>query len=412
MSPQPQQQRPTSAWGNIAPQPPALSPQQPTSNSLPTTPLGVGGPTLQPPNYPNSNSFGSLTQSFADLSFSSPQPGAVPQQQQQQPPRRDPSPEKGPPSVVAPLPTIASLTSSASSIATSSDPASKVKWAKDVLALVDRTAPASKSKAETSGSKITDPDLVRLTDMAIQHIMNIAGNVAAGGPIPRFVAEALYLRGGLYSTGSFPNYLQKDPRLAFKDYETAARAGFSPAWFKLGRDYESVGDLGKAKECFDLGVSLNETGSLYVSCSVTFDCSNDSACSQYWKLAAPWNGQPPRSTQHPQEPPTRHQIPPPSCRPSGPRHPSTRIRLRHDPPRPIRPSRLTHPTHHGHLTTRNSTKPRPQTIRSQTPNRASRVLGFRSSAVQARLGLRIRSNQLFVRPLAERPILFLGESAR
>lgn len=165
--------------------------------------------------------------------------------------------------MVAPLPTIASLTSSASSIATSSDPASKVKWAKDVLALVDRAAPASKSKAEASGSKITDPDLVRLTDMAIQHIMNIAGNVAAGGPIPRFVAEALYLRGGLHSTGSFPNYLQKDPRLAFKDYETAARAGFSPAWFKLGRDYESVGDLGKAKECFDLGVSLNETGSLY-----------------------------------------------------------------------------------------------------------------------------------------------------
>lgn len=171
---------------------------------------------------------------------------------------------------MAPLPTIASLTSSASSIATSSDPASKVKWAKDVLALVDRAAPASKSKAEASGSKITDPDLVRLTDMAIQHIMNIAGNVAAGGPIPRFVAEALYLRGGLHSTGSFPNYLQKDPRLAFKDYETAARAGFSPAWFKLGRDYESVGDLGKAKECFDLGVSLNETGSLYVSAPVTF----------------------------------------------------------------------------------------------------------------------------------------------
>lgn len=132
------------------------------------------------------------------------------------------------------------------------------------MALVDRTvAGGAKSKDDVSGSKISDPDLVRLTDMAIQHIINIAGNAVAGGSIPRFVAEALFLRGGLYSTGSFPNYLQKDPRLAFKDYETAARAGYNPAWFKLGRDYESVGDLGKAKECFDLGVSLGETGSLY-----------------------------------------------------------------------------------------------------------------------------------------------------
>ncbi|KAG9034556.1 hypothetical protein FS837_002165 [Tulasnella sp. UAMH 9824] len=255
ISPQPQQQRPTSAWGNIIP-PPTLPPPGPASAPPPASPL-------QPPNYPNPNSFGSLTQSFADLSFSSPQPAGVPQQQPPQ--RRDPSPEKGPPSVVAPLPTIASLTSSASSIATSSDPASKIKWAKDVLGLVDRTLAggSSKAKDETSGSKISDPDLVRLTDMAIQHIMNIAGNAVAGGTIPRFVAEALYLRAGLYATGSFPNYLQKDPRMAFKDYETAARAGYNAAWFKLGRDYESVGDLGKAKECFDLGVSLNETGCLY-----------------------------------------------------------------------------------------------------------------------------------------------------
>ncbi|KAG9013039.1 hypothetical protein FRB90_006332 [Tulasnella sp. 427] len=207
------------------PPPPPQPQQQPWSPQLAAPPTSF-------PTAANPNPFGSLSQSFADLSFSSGPPLQHQPPPHQQPVRRDPTPEKCAPAAVAPLPTISSLTSSASSIATSSDPASK----------------------DASGSKITDPDLVRLTDMAIQHIMNIAGNATAGGPTPRFVAEALYLRAGLYASGSFPNYLQKDPRLSFKGYETAARAGYSPGWFKLGRDYESVGDLAKARECFDLGV--------------------------------------------------------------------------------------------------------------------------------------------------------------
>lgn len=284
-SPYPPQQpnQPPPLWANPPPAPPPLpqtspwSPHPQVSSPQPQPP-GPGGwvaPTQQapPPSWPSSppptafagntsNSYNSISQSLADLSFNStpaPQAQFHPPQQA----RRDPSPEKGPPAVVAPLPTIASLTSVAASVSKSSDPAGKVKWAKDVLALVDRTAPAAKSKGD-AGNSINDPELVRLADLAIQHILNISGNATGQTSVPPFVAEALYLRGNLSSTGSFPTYLPKDPRAAFKDFETSARAGYNPAWFRLGRDYETVNDPQRAKDCFERGRSLNETSCLYV----------------------------------------------------------------------------------------------------------------------------------------------------
>lgn len=140
-----------------------------------------------------------------------------------------------------------------------------MRWAKDVLALVDRTQPSakpSKSAPDATG-KITDPELVKLADTAIKHILTVTGS--GGGQVPPYVAEALYLKGALSASGSFPTYLPRDPRAAFKDFEAAARAGYTPAWFKLGRDYESVGDPDRARDCFDRGASTKETSCLYVS---------------------------------------------------------------------------------------------------------------------------------------------------
>ena len=43
----------------------------------------------------------------------------------------------------------------------------------------------------------------------------------------------------LQASGSFPELIKYSPRFAFRDYETAARSGYTRAWFKLGRDYET-----------------------------------------------------------------------------------------------------------------------------------------------------------------------------
>lgn len=169
-----------------------------------------------------------------DLTFSSPPRTPKPV---------SPGPPGQPPQLALPRPTVQSLTDSVPA-----DPVRKVAWARDVLALVDRTAAAG---------AITDPALTRLVDAAIHAILAAAAEYAPAAPAPPpHVAEALYLRGTLASSGSFPTYVAPSPRNAFRDFEAAARAKHHAAWFKIGRDYETVGDVARARECFERGVRL------------------------------------------------------------------------------------------------------------------------------------------------------------
>lgn len=78
-------------------------------------------------------------------------------------------------------------------------------------------------------------------------------------------AVASYLKARLLSTGCAPDYLPRDPRQAFKEFESAARNGEVRGWFRLGRDYEGVGDLVRAKDCFERGVKRNDCECTYVS---------------------------------------------------------------------------------------------------------------------------------------------------
>jgi len=82
--------------------------------------------------------------------------------------------------------------------------------------------------------------------------------------LPPHVAEAIYLRAKFESTGGYPQFVPQNPRMAFRDYERAARAGFSGAWFKLGRDYENFGDSPHAKDCYERGIRNNNENCLYV----------------------------------------------------------------------------------------------------------------------------------------------------
>ena len=46
-------------------------------------------------------------------------------------------------------------------------------------------------------------------------------------------------------------------------------------WFRLGRDYETVGDIGRANDCFERGENRGDCECTYVSCFiVVFDIAD------------------------------------------------------------------------------------------------------------------------------------------
>ncbi|GAA5873887.1 hypothetical protein JCM8547_008631 [Rhodosporidiobolus lusitaniae] len=127
----------------------------------------------------------------------------------------------------------------------------KVAWAKQVLKFIERhQASAGES------SRISDPTLVRWTDEALNHILASASSAT---PVPL----ALYLRGDLSASGSFPSYRSKDAKSSFRDFEAAANAGYVKAWFRIGRAYEDFGDIRRAVGAYEKGVEKGDCGSTY-----------------------------------------------------------------------------------------------------------------------------------------------------
>lgn len=151
----------------------------------------------------------------------------------------------GPPNLSAPLP---DLTSLASQRDRARDDKQLVSWAKQMLKYVERNF--------SDGSKISEPGLVKWTDDAISII---ARNASSQRPEP----EALYLRGDLQASGAFPTYFVKNLKEAFNDFELSARIGWAPSWFRIGRDYEVLGDLSRARDAYDRGVQAGDVGSIY-----------------------------------------------------------------------------------------------------------------------------------------------------
>lgn len=143
------------------------------------------------------------------------------------------------------------------------DPVRKVVWCRDIFFLVDRLN-QSASESPTGPVHIEDPQLLRLTQIAVPTILALASPQPPPNPIPPHVAEAIYLRATLESSGAFPEDVPLNPRVAFRDYEQAARGGYAHAWFRLGRDYESFGDDKHARTCFERGVKAGVESCLYV----------------------------------------------------------------------------------------------------------------------------------------------------
>ncbi|BGP39864.1 hypothetical protein JCM10450v2_003837 [Rhodotorula kratochvilovae] len=163
------------------------------------------------------------------------------------------NPEDGPPHKLAVThpdqKMLASMRETA--LANGGDPHRKVAWAKQVLKFIERhQASAGES------SRISDPTLVRWTDEALNHILTSA---SSANPAPL----ALYLRGDLSASGSFPSYRSKDLKSSFRDFEAAANAGYVKAWFRIGRAYEDFGDIRRAVGAYEKGVEKGDCGSTY-----------------------------------------------------------------------------------------------------------------------------------------------------
>ncbi|KAH9886008.1 hypothetical protein C8Q73DRAFT_740386 [Cubamyces lactineus] len=170
-------------------------------------------------------------------------------------------PREGPPSLTAPLPTVAILSVQQVAIQQpTADPARRIAWCRDVLALVDRAQQlvartnANSTDPAVGPAQIDDPELQKLVNVAIPIILQISSQAPPQGPLPPFAAEAIYMRATCAATGIYPQFIPHDPRTAFRDFERAAKAGYHAAWFKLGREYENFGDVQHAKECFERGM--------------------------------------------------------------------------------------------------------------------------------------------------------------
>ncbi|KAI0314559.1 hypothetical protein OF83DRAFT_1267391 [Amylostereum chailletii] len=191
------------------------------------------------------------------------------------PPRRSSDPSAGPPSLTAPLPTISSLIAGLSTAQNpSAPPTSKLAWARDVLTLAERLyAPQTQSNPSSSPAapadppagplNITDPEVVRLADIAIPLILQLASTNAPTNQLQPHIAEAIYWKASLASSGAYPHHVQPNPRAAFRDFERAARAGYYKAWFRIGRDYEGFNDVAHARDCFERGAKHGDESCLY-----------------------------------------------------------------------------------------------------------------------------------------------------
>ncbi|GAA6010710.1 hypothetical protein JCM11491_002908 [Sporobolomyces phaffii] len=264
MPPQPQQPA-YAAQPQINPYFPAGPPPPPQAQAyLAPTPASMGMPGPPPPPSASQqqigrpprvasmqpNDFNSLQQGMNGMSLSGSNSSLNTSQSRV---NYYASPEEGPPhklSVTHPdQKMLASMRDAAHT--NGGDVSRKVAWAKQVLKFIERTQAAA-----GESSRISDPTLVRWTDEALNHILTSASSPA---PVPL----ALYLRGDLSASGSFPSYRSKDAKSSFRDFEAAANAGYVKSWFRIGRAYEDFGDIRRAVGAYEKGVEKGDCGSTY-----------------------------------------------------------------------------------------------------------------------------------------------------
>ncbi|KAL5527015.1 hypothetical protein ACEPAF_8744 [Sanghuangporus sanghuang] len=180
--------------------------------------------------------------------------------------------------LAAPFPSIETLQNALSSLQnpTATD-SSRVAWIRDVLLLVKRASSAAEENRASCSAvplvsntlpsgpvRISDPVLRSLAESAVALLISIIpGLPDRKEELTPPLAEALFIRATITASGAFPDFITANPRNAFREFERSARAGFPHSWFRLGRDYEGVGDVVHARQCFEKGESEGDTGCIY-----------------------------------------------------------------------------------------------------------------------------------------------------
>ncbi|TIB84157.1 hypothetical protein E3Q19_04459 [Wallemia mellicola] len=144
-----------------------------------------------------------------------------------------------------------------------SQPAELLEWSKNVLSYVERRERTLSVTGVPYDRRNLEEEekIAPLVDHAVQVILTLAAS-SNSTPKPVLI-EALYLRADMTSSGAYSDHRPRDPRAAFRDFEAAAKGGFASAWFRIGREYEQVPDVGRAVDAYQRGIKFNDCSSLY-----------------------------------------------------------------------------------------------------------------------------------------------------
>lgn len=165
--------------------------------------------------------------------------------------------------LVAPIPSPALLKKNQSNINALTS-IGRIAWCRDVLFLTQRPKETARLTKHSWMGVIafTDVQIYDLLSIAVPLIVKIASEIQM--PMPRHVAEAIYMRGLLSSNRSFQAFINHDLDNALRDFTVAANGGFQPAWFYLGLQLENEGDIARAKASFGNGVKLGVASCIHV----------------------------------------------------------------------------------------------------------------------------------------------------
>ncbi|KAJ7016328.1 hypothetical protein C8F04DRAFT_1346769 [Mycena alexandri] len=185
-------------------------------------------------------------------------------------PRRPPSPPPSPPSPL-PRPTRSSPgPATASSSSTAPPPSPPTPSPSPPSPRPSNTAQPSPPPAPTlpsSSPTPAPPSAISRPPRAHPRPRRLSLTLAA---VPLILAqaqaavpEAVYYRATFAAAGTYPALLLPNPRAAFRDFEAAARAGWSPAWFRLARDYEAFSDTAHVLDCLNSGAKARDAAALH-----------------------------------------------------------------------------------------------------------------------------------------------------
>ncbi|KIJ38570.1 hypothetical protein M422DRAFT_258680 [Sphaerobolus stellatus SS14] len=128
-------------------------------------------------------------------------------------------------------------------------------WIRDVVFLIERYSVPSQSQPGTV--EISHPILRALTASAASALIRILSST------PPHLPETMYLHSLLPANGAVNELIPFSRRDTYKDWENARTRGWNKVWLRLGRDYESVENFSRARDCFERGLRAGVESCIY-----------------------------------------------------------------------------------------------------------------------------------------------------